>query len=165
MRVEVVESLAEADAPRGKEFSDIAVERGLKNFFAALESDDSLFVTETFVVAIADDATGGKTCGGTIALRFRDESHARNRGLHFSLIEKLAELLKEAGSAESLTARLAIAGRSGDDSKPELGIRMRLDSKGNSAEQAALRWSLGLAHVQQALLFTSRFLRQQTGQA
>jgi hypothetical protein len=37
---------------------------------------------------------------------------------------------------------------------------VRLLAKGDSAEQAALRWGLGLAHLQQALLFTSRHLRQ-----
>jgi hypothetical protein len=41
---------------------------------------------------------------------------------------------------------------------------MRLAAKGNTPEQAVLRWGLGLAHLQQALLFTSRHLRQQIAQ-
>jgi hypothetical protein len=41
---------------------------------------------------------------------------------------------------------------------------MRLAAQGDSAEQAVLRWGLGLAHVQQALLFTSRHLRMRLAQ-
>jgi hypothetical protein len=39
-----------------------------------------------------------------------------------------------------------------------LGIE--LEAVGDNSDQAALRWGLGLAHLQQALLFTSRYLRQ-----
>jgi hypothetical protein len=39
-----------------------------------------------------------------------------------------------------------------------------LEARGTGGEQARLRWGLGVAHVQQALLFTSRYLRQQMGQ-
>jgi len=35
-----------------------------------------------------------------------------------------------------------------------------LEAVGDNGDQAALRWGLGLAHLQQALLFTSRHLRQ-----
>jgi hypothetical protein len=41
----------------------------------------------------------------------------------------------------------------------ELALWLRLDATGESAEQAVLRWGLGLTHIQQALLFTSRHLR------
>jgi len=41
---------------------------------------------------------------------------------------------------------------------------MELEAAGDSSEQATLRWGLGLAHLQQALLFTSRYLRQQNSQ-
>ena len=40
-----------------------------------------------------------------------------------------------------------------------LGIR--LVAEGSSAQQAELRWGLGLARIQQALLFRSRALKQQ----
>jgi hypothetical protein len=41
----------------------------------------------------------------------------------------------------------------------ELELWIRLAAKGESPEQAVLRWGLGLTHIQQALLFSSRFLR------
>ena len=83
-------------------------------------------------------------------------------------MEKLIELLKEAGSSESLETTLCLTsgsisvGSSGSQDKPsqkELALWLRLAAKGESPEQAVLRWGLGLAHIQQALLFTSRYLR------
>jgi hypothetical protein len=96
----------------------------------------------------------------------RGANLAGSRRLHFSLIEKLVELLKEAGSAESLGARICLTSESGAEAKPAgLALKLHLEARGNSAEQAALRWGLGVAHLQQALLFTSRYLRQQIGQS
>jgi hypothetical protein len=70
-------------------------------------------------------------------------------------------LLKGAGSQEALMARLCLVSAGKDESAPGvyfLGIE--LEAVGDSGEHAALRWGLGLAHLQQALLFTSRYLRQ-----
>jgi hypothetical protein len=39
-------------------------------------------------------------------------------------------------------------------------LSIRLVAEGNSAQQAELRWGLGLARVQQALMFRSRALKQ-----
>jgi hypothetical protein len=164
MRVQVVEAIPERIQETGKEFSDVAVDLALKNFFLVVESDDSLFVAEQFRMRSAHGSDEEKTCLGTTALRFRSESHARDRTLHFSLLEKLSELLRNAGSAETLTAQLALSQAPANDPQAGLAIQVNLAARGNSAEQAGLRWGLGLAHVQQALLFTSRQLRQQIGQ-
>ena len=40
-------------------------------------------------------------------------------------------------------------------------LSIRLVAEGSSAQQAELRWGLGLARIQQALLFRSRALKQQ----
>src|SRR2546430_7049554 len=162
MRVEVVESLSETDGSP-ELFSDAAVERAQRNFATALESDDSLFVAESSGVALTSDAGNAeKVCRGAIALRFREESHAESRRLYFSLIEKLAELLRGAGSTETLAARLCLVPGSGKESKAGFVLRIRLEAKGSSAEQAGLRWGLGLAPIPQALVFLSVYLRQQT---
>ena len=158
MRVEVVEALPEQDQAAVRSFSDAAVDRALKSFRAALESDDSLFAAEAGGVLLLGNSNEN-VCLGTITMRFRDEKLAGNRGAHFGLLEKVSELLRQAGSAESLKAVLAISPM-GPGTKG-LTIAVRLEAKGNSPEQAGLRWGLGLAHVQQALLFTSRSLRQQ----
>ena len=39
-------------------------------------------------------------------------------------------------------------------------LSIRLVAEGSSAQQAELRWGLGLARIQQALLFRSRTLKQ-----
>jgi hypothetical protein len=46
----------------------------------------------------------------------------------------------------------------------QFAVGIRLAAEGESAERAVLRWGLGLAHLQQALLFTSRHLRMQLAQ-
>jgi hypothetical protein len=163
MRAEAVESLPVQETGTLPVLDDVAVNRALQNFFAAIESDDSLFAGEAAGGAPAGGTPGsGGVYSGDFVLRFRDASLAGNRTLHFSLIEKLIELLKEAGSADSLVASLCLSSHAAAEMKPAgLALRLRLEARGNSPEQAGLRWGLGLAQVQQALLFTSRYLRQQ----
>jgi hypothetical protein len=161
MRVEVVEALPEHDKAVFRSFSDAAVERALKSFLGVMSADDSLFSAEPGGILLATVSSGETVCSGRVWLKFRDEALAANRGTHFSLLAKLSELLKPAGSAESLNALLCMSTgeRGGDQAKFALAVV--LEATGNSAEQAGLRWGLGLAHIQQALLFTSRALRQQ----
>lgn len=167
MRVEAVESLPVREATSLPVLEAAAVNRALQNFFAAIESDDSLFAGEAAGGAPAGAAPGaGAVYSGDFLLRFRDASLASNRTIYFSLMEKLVELLKEAGSADSLVASLCLSSPAATQGKPAgLALRMRLEARGNSLEQAGLRWGLGLAQVQQALLFTSRYLRQQIARA
>ena len=164
MRVDVVESLITNDAAQTT-LTDPAVDRALKSFFAALNSDDSLFVGNSSAATIEADAQHGiQTCRATLAVKFRDGKQASSRSLHFSLIQKLAELLKTAGSADSLIATLCLITEN-SELKDQLAIQIRLEATGSSPDQAGLRWGLGLAHVQQALLFLSRYLRQQIAQS
>jgi len=154
--------------------TDAAAGLAIKSFLAAIESDDSLFcVAQPLAGPSAEEGAGGRVYFGDIVLEFREAENSRNRNLHFILMEKLIELLNEAGSRESLETTLCLTSgsisvsASGSPVKPspkELALWMRLAAKGESAEQAALRWSLGLAHLQQALLFTSRHLRMRLAQ-
>jgi hypothetical protein len=161
MRVEVIEALTKWE---GEPYSDVAVERALKNFLAAVDSEDSLFAGEASGLAVGSSSSSENVCAGTITLKFRDDELIRNRRAHFALLEKLSDLLKQAGSAESLRALLSIGSAGTDGGKPGYELRICLEATGNSSEQAGLRWGLGLAHVQQAVLFTSRSLRQQLAQ-
>jgi len=169
MRVEVVEKIARPTAGAGERAGDAATSLAVKNLLAAIDSDDSLFcVAQPLPGPWADESTSGHVYSGDIVLEFREGEHSRQRSLHFLLVEKLAELLKEAGSQESLETTLCLttasisAGTLGSQEKPgqkELALWIRLSAKGDSPEQAVLRWGLGLVHIQQALLFTSRHLR------
>jgi hypothetical protein len=164
MRVDVVESLAASDAVVA--VNDAGVNRALQSFTAAISSEESLFAAEMIHAVVMGGSDGQEVCVGDWELQFRSASLASNRRLHFLLIEKLLALLKEAGSADSLAASLCLRSSSAADAKlGELALKLRLEACGNSVEQAGLRWALGLAHVQQALLFASRYLRQQITQS
>ena len=162
MRVDVVERLPEHGAVTGEAAEDTSVKLALQNFQSAMQGDDSLFASEyrgNWRVSRAGDGRG--ICSGNVSLSFKEKEFGRNRGLYFQLIQKLIELLKGAGSPEVLMARLCLvsAGK-GELSPGVLSLGIELEAVGDNGDQAALRWGLGLVHLQQALLFTSRHLRQ-----
>lgn len=169
MRVDVVEKMARRTGGAAEVTADAAASLAVKNFLAAIDSEDSLFcVAQPLAGPAADQSAGGRIYSGDIVLEFRQVEHSRRKSLHFLLVEKLAELLKEAGSQESLATTLCLTTASGSVGTPgspeglsqkELALWIRLAATGDSYEQAMLRWGLGLAHLQQALLFTSRHLR------
>jgi len=161
MRVDVVERLPEHGAATEEAAEDASVKLALQNFQSMMQGDDSLFVSEyrgNWRVSRAGDGAG------SVAESFRCLSRKKNlggTGLVFQVIQKLIELLKGAGSPEVLMARLCLISTGKEESSPGvLSLGIELEAVGDSGEQAALRWGLGLAHLQQALLFTSRHLRQ-----
>lgn len=154
MLVDVVEALPARDDQGAAVSEDAAVERALRSFATAIESDDSLFECDSPVPGVVGDGL----CTADFVLRFR-AALGKNRQLQFALVERLVELLRAAGSAETLAARICLAPQG-----TGTVLRLRLEARGNSGEQARLRWGLGVAHVQQALSFTSRYLRQQISQ-
>jgi hypothetical protein len=174
MRVEAVGEMPRRIGGAGAVAGDAPAGLAVKSFLAALESDDSLFcVAQPLTGPSAEESSSGRVFSEDIVLEFRQAELKCQKSLHFILIEKLIELLKEAGSKETLQATLCLrststlGSNSGRQEKPnlnELELWIRLAAKGESPEQAVLRWGLGLAHVQQALLFTSRILRMQLAQ-
>jgi hypothetical protein len=156
MLVDVVESLPVGEDAGATVQDDPAIDGALRSFSTAIESDDSLFRCESPTPRVVGDAL----CTADFVLNFREKGPETNRQLHLTLVEKLLELLRVAGSAETLAARIWLVPRAGG-----LALRLRLEARGSSVEQARLRWGLGVAHVQQALLFTSRYLRQQMAQS
>ncbi|SRR6266849_4613371 len=162
MRVDVVERLPEHLAAAGEVSEDASVKLALQNFHSAMQSEDSLFVSQhrgNWRVSRAGDGRG--ICSGNFLLSFRGGDLGHDRGLYFQLIQKLIELLKDAGSQEVLMARLCLVSAGKDESSPGVfSLGIELEAVGDKGDQAALRWGLGLAHLQQALLFTSRYLRQ-----
>lgn len=162
MRVDVLEKLPKQEAGIAAGTGDAPAGLAAKNFVAAMDSDDSLFaLLEPLVASAANDASSGRIFSGDVVLGFKQDEHARQRQLQFLLVERLIELLKEAGSKDTLEAQLCLAAKAAESSgEKENALYVRLAAKGESVEQAAMRWGLGLAHLQQALLFTSRHLRQ-----
>jgi hypothetical protein len=166
MRVEVVESVAERRAPEGKPVDESLAKLALQSFQSAMQGDDSFFDSRrTGDLEMGAGEDDRAKCSGGFLLSFRGNEFGGNRGLYFQLIQKLYELLKNAGSGEILTARLCLVSEKKEDSRlGELALMAELEAAGDSNEQAMLRWGLGLAHLQQALLFTSRYLRQKISQ-
>jgi hypothetical protein len=174
MRVEAVGAMPRRVGRTDDGAAELGAALAIKSFLAAIESDDSLFcVAQPLAGPSVEDSAVGRVYTGDVVLEFRDAGNAGNRSLHFLLVEKLIELLREAGSQETLETILCLTSGSilisASETPPqsrqkELALWMRLAAKGDSAEQAVLRWGLGLAHLQQALLFTSRYLRMHLGQ-
>src|SRR5882762_8424603 len=162
MRVDVVERLPVHGPATGEAAEDASVKLALQNFQSAMQGDDSLFASEyegNWRVSRAGDGRG--IYSGKVSLSFKEEESGRNRGLYFQLVQKLIELLKGAGSPEVLMARLCLVSAGKDESSPGIfSLGIELEAVGDNGDQAALRWGRGLAHLQQALLFTSRHLRQ-----
>ena len=168
MRVEAVEKIPKRTA-KAEAASDAAATLAIKNFVAALQSDDSLFaLLEPLEGPARDGESSERVFFGDVVVGFKQEDFSRQRSLQFLLVEKMIELLNDAGSKDTLEAKLCLTSQhpaTGEGGQKQHSLCVRLLAKGDSAEQAALRWGLGLAHLQQALLFTSRHLRQHLKQA
>ena len=158
MRVDAVESIPERRGAMGEASEDPSVKRALLNFRSAIQSEDSLFEghpTDAGRLAMVD--TGHGICSGDFVLAFRGKDLSHDQGVHYQLIQRLIELLKNSGSQDVVAARLClISEKQSEASKGAFVLRIQLEAVGESSEQAALRWGLGLAQLQQALLFTSR---------
>lgn len=156
MRVEAVEKIVKRAG--GGRPSDPNSSLAIKSFLTVMESDDSL-LRATLGGPSSEESESGCAYAMEIMMRFRRSELARDRQLYFLLSEKLIELLRNAGSREFLEAKLWL---SSTDRRSKDGheLWLQLTATGDTPEQAVLRWGLGLAHIQQAILFTSRYLRQ-----
>jgi hypothetical protein len=166
MRILVVEKIPEHPVVNARAIEEPSVKLAAQNFWNAIQSDDSMFDgQEAGSGPVAGEGDGQPRCVGEFLVTFRDAELAGNRGMYFQLIQKLIELLRDAGSQEVMAVFLCLAsGNSKGIPKEALVLKIRLEATGESSDKAALRWGLGLAHLQQALLFTSRYLRQKTKQ-
>jgi len=151
----------------------------LRNFLVAVNEPDSLFFTAWCKTRSEDDASpeqeqrrasesGAQSQGHTFAtqveLAFALEALNRTPEHFAEVARQLSELLAREAGADSLAAQISLrncrytaAGHQG------FLLRIELRASGATSEQAELRCGLGLARVQQALLFTSRTLRQKLG--
>jgi len=79
-------------------------------------------------------------------------------------VQRLVTLWMKDSSGDTLSVRMEILPCAYGDSKKEgAALRLTLTSRSASAEQARVRWGLGIVRVQQALLFVSRAMRQKLG--
>ncbi len=168
------------DAAKGVRFLDLrsnpaAVEkieaarqhRPLANFLSAVNSADSLFASVRAQTGLEHRASHEETClfFTRVVLAFADPPMNFEQETYAGLLEKLEELLAKGGGSESLRIELSLHPcRYNEEARWGACLVVLLQASGRTDEQAILRWGLGLAHVQQALLFTSRVLRQERAQ-
>jgi hypothetical protein len=182
MRVEIVEE-AEGNAPalvfppgekyldlraNPEEIEQIAEARQylpLRNFLASVNGAESIFAT----VSAATKADLPAAVSAGPAYEFASQARivfaapALNwdRKNYVGLSSGLKELL-ERDTADNVRAVLRISPCDFTaENRRGFCLSIRLVAEGSSAQQAELRWGLGLARVQQALLFRSRSLKQQ----
>lgn len=134
----------------------------LARFLEVINGADSLFASFGASAAEAPakpEAAGPAGFGSSVMLVFADPTlnHERDRYEHLA-IQLSGLLLREA--AEALTCEIAVAScEFPAEARPGQCLRVALMARAESADQARTRWGLGLARVQQALLYCSRQIR------
>jgi hypothetical protein len=182
MRVEIVEE-AEVKSPAsvfppGEKYFDLranpqAIERiagarqylPLRNFLASVNSEESIFATAGATTKSEMPATVSADLAHEFASQarivFAENSLNWERRHYVDLRSGLKELL-ERDAADAVRAVLRISSCDFTaERRPGFCMDIRLVAEGETAPQAELRWGLGLARIQQALLFRSRTLKQQ----
>jgi hypothetical protein len=147
--------------------------RPLRSFLAAVNSADSLFSTARSKAWLRQEhgsspASDVDSCefASRVDLMFASEAFNLEWAHYDALARRLEELLTRDPSPDTLGAELRVHPcRFRAPGRPGFYLRILLSARGATPEQAELRWGLGLARIQQALLFSSRLLRQQIGQA
>lgn len=142
----------------------------LRNFLVAVNSDDSVFSTARCKTWLEQGTAAPGAEAGEFAshidLVFVPERFNFERSRYDSLSQRLEELLTRETAPDALRSELCVRPcRFGVPGRLGFCLRILLRARGATPEQAELRWGLGLARIQQALLFLSRLIRQQIAQA
>lgn len=182
MRVEIVEDYEGKDPalvfPPGERYVDLrknphSIEQitiarqylPLRNFLSIINGAESPFATVSATAKC--DSPAAVSTGSAyefashISVVFAETSHNFDHERYRNLSSSLKELLeRDPGNAVRATLRLSLCEFPGQNRRGSCQ-EIRLVAEGDTAEQAELRWGLGLARVQQALLFLARTLKQQ----
>jgi len=140
----------------------------LGRFLEIINGAESLFASFDVTAAEAPSSGDGSPAAGfgsSLTLVFADPTlnHERDRFEHLA-VQLSGLLLREA--AEALTCALGIAAcEFSAESRTGYCLGISLMARAETAEQARVRWGLGLARVQQALLYCSRQMRLKLRQA
>src|SRR6266849_2157879 len=100
MRVEIVEKLPEHSWMSQESGKGAPESRALQNFFSSLNGEDSHFSMEyPGSGAVHESGQTGEIYRGDFVITFRSPEDKENKALHFTLLEKLTELFRSAGSS------------------------------------------------------------------
>lgn len=136
----------------------------LRNFLTSVNGEESIFATAS--ANMKSDMPAAVSAGpayefaSEMMIVFADSALHWERRYYLDLSSGLKELL-ERDATDTVRAVLRISSCDfTSENRPGFCLTIRLVAEGSSAQQAELRWGLGLARIQQALLFRSRALKQ-----
>lgn len=132
----------------------------LRGLLLNLNEDESPFSTLGSKVWSLAEAAGAEPneFASRIDLVASQGAQELDKDRYHDLARRLAELL-EREPGDALRVELQILPAQFAGGRQGFCLRLLLFSRGAGPEQAQMRWSLGLARVQQALLFLARALR------
>jgi len=136
----------------------------LRNFLTSINGVESVFAT-TGAAAKADSPAAvsaglAHEFASQIRIVFATLSLNSERKHYADLCAGMRELLKrDSAEAARVVLRISTCEFTAEN-RPGYCLDIRLVAEGGSPQQAELRWGLGLARIQQALLFLSRALKQ-----
>jgi len=137
----------------------------LRNFLTSVNGPESVFATAS--AATKADLPAAVSAGpayefaSQATIVFAVPSLNWERRPYMDLCSGLKELLeRDTANAARTVLRISSCDFT-EENRRGFCLSIRLVAEGSSAQQAELRWGLGLARIQQALLFRSRALKQQ----
>ncbi|MCL4522328.1 MAG: hypothetical protein M1453_14730 [Acidobacteria bacterium] len=139
----------------------------LRGLLVALNSAESVFASVA-CKTWTTEKSGAESAefGSRVDICFSVQQHNFERSNYESLGTGLRELLEREGGGDALEAEVCVLRCTYQESHGEgFALRLILTGRGETPAQAELRWGLGVAHLQQALLYLSRAVRQQQAQA
>jgi len=131
----------------------------LRGLLLNLNEDESPFSTLACKVWSVKEAADSAEFASRIDLVASQDGQQLDEAQYQDLAGRLAELL-EREPGDALRVELQILPAEFAGGRQGSCLRLLLFSRAAAQEQAKLRWSLGVARVQQALLFLARALRQ-----
>jgi hypothetical protein len=136
----------------------------LRNFLGSVNSEESIFITANATtksdLPAAVSAGPAYEFASQVTLVFAEPSLNWERRHNVDLSSGLKELLeRDTADPSRATLRTSSCDFTAENRRG-FCLSIRLVAEGSSAQQAELRWGLGLARIQQALLFRSRTLKQ-----
>ena len=142
--------------------------RPLRGLLIALNSAESEFASVACRTWTKENPAAAEASefGSRVDVIFSRQKHNFERSTYLSLAEGLRELLERESGAATLEADVSVLRCTYRESSSQgYALRLILTGRGSTPAQAELRWGLGVAHLQQALLFLSRAARQEQARA
>jgi hypothetical protein len=140
--------------------------RPLRGLLSALNSEETIYATVACHTWEKTEAGADPEFGASVDVVFATQRQNFERKRFESLASGLRDLLEQEPGGEHVAAELHVLDCSSRDLRnPSYALRLTLTGRGSTPQQAELRWGLGIAHLQQALLYLSRSLRHQQARA